>query len=105
MSVEQEQVVGVVGALSSDSTLAVSRFFTQMRVPTVSYAASSPDLDDSINHPFFLRTVPSDEEQSIAMTEVRLVLVGLANLLKDIFEKGDDGHGHCDKSQTVVCDS
>lgn len=68
--VPQGQVVGVVGCLSSDSTLAVASFCTPLRIPVVSYAASSPDLDDPVNYPYFLRTVPSDEEQAIAMTEV-----------------------------------
>lgn len=72
MCVPQDKVVGVVGCLSSDATLSVASFFTPQRIPTISYASSSPDLDDTINYPYFLRTVPSDEEQAIAMTEVRL---------------------------------
>ncbi|KAL8604320.1 hypothetical protein ACOMHN_028083 [Nucella lapillus] len=68
--VPQDHVVGVVGSLSSDSTLAVASFNSPQRIPTISYAASSPDLDDTINYPYFLRTVPSDVEQAIAMTEL-----------------------------------
>ena len=70
MCVPQDKVVGVVGCLSSDSTLSVASFCTPQRIPAISYAASSPDLDDPVNYPYFLRTVPSDEEQAIAMTEV-----------------------------------
>ena len=65
-----EKVVGVVGCLSSDATLAVTSFCTHQKLPTISYSASSPDLDDNVNYPYFLRTVPSDEEQAIAMVEV-----------------------------------
>ncbi|XP_076447686.1 uncharacterized protein LOC143284661 [Babylonia areolata] len=68
--VPQDEVVGVVGSLSSDSTLAVASFSSPQRIPTISYAASSPDLDDTVNYPYFLRTVPSDEEQATAMTEL-----------------------------------
>ena len=75
MCVTQDKVVGMVGSLSSDSTLAVASFCTSQRVPTISYAASSPDLDDPINYPYFLRTVPSDEEQAIAMTEVGQIVL------------------------------
>ncbi|PVD25332.1 hypothetical protein C0Q70_15832 [Pomacea canaliculata] len=68
--VDPDQVVGVIGSLSSGSTMAVADFFTPLRVPVISYAASSPDFDDKVNFPFFLRTVPSDDEQAKAMAAV-----------------------------------
>ena len=37
---------------------------------SVSYASSSPDLDDRINYPYFLRTVPSDVTQADAMFDI-----------------------------------
>lgn len=75
-----EKVVGVVGCLSSDCTLSTASFFTPLRTPVISYAASSPDLDDRVNHPYFLRTVPSDEEQAIAMTKVGRHFLGWVTL-------------------------
>lgn len=71
--VDPDQVVGVIGSLSSGSTMAVADFFTPLRVPVISYAASSPDFDDKVNFPFFLRTVPSDDEQAKAMAAVSSV--------------------------------
>jgi ABC-type branched-subunit amino acid transport system substrate-binding protein len=68
--VPREKVVGVIGSLSSDCTLSVTSFCTNQNLPSISYSASSPDLDDSVNYPYFLRTVPSDEEQAIAMVAV-----------------------------------
>ncbi|KAK7102049.1 uncharacterized protein [Littorina saxatilis] len=90
--VPQDKVVGVVGCLSSDATLSVASFFTPQRIPTISYASSSPDLDDTINYPYFLRTVPSDEEQAIAMTELIQVMgweyVGLLYVSNNYGTKG-----------------
>ncbi|ESP03552.1 hypothetical protein LOTGIDRAFT_67722, partial [Lottia gigantea] len=41
-----------------------------LNIPVVSYAASTPDLDDRTNFPYFIRTVPSDKDQAEAMLAV-----------------------------------
>ncbi|XP_046567314.1 uncharacterized protein LOC124275718 isoform X1 [Haliotis rubra] len=64
------QTVAVIGSLSSDSTIPLARFFNGLNIPVLSYAASSPDLDDRVNFPNFLRTVPSDVEQAKAMVQI-----------------------------------
>nr|KAG5699497.1 hypothetical protein BaRGS_020056 [Batillaria attramentaria] len=90
--VPREKVVGVVGCLSSDSTLATASFFTPLHTPVISYAASSPDLDDKTSYPYFLRTVPSDEEQAVAMAELILAMgweyVGLLHVSNNYGTKG-----------------
>ena len=60
----------VLGAMNSGVTVPLTIFFTNLGVPVVSYAASSPDLDDRLNFPYFLRSVPSDVEQAQAMVSV-----------------------------------
>ncbi|XP_071081755.1 uncharacterized protein [Haliotis cracherodii] len=64
------KTVAVIGSLSSDSTIPLARFFNGLNIPVLSYAASSPDLDDRVNFPSFLRTVPSDVQQAKAMVQV-----------------------------------
>ncbi|KAK0044253.1 metabotropic glutamate receptor 5 [Biomphalaria pfeifferi] len=64
------KIVGVVGCLSSSCTLPIATFFTPHRIPVISYSSSTPDLDDKLNYPYFLRTVPSDMFQARVMLQV-----------------------------------
>ncbi|KAK3601746.1 hypothetical protein CHS0354_016108 [Potamilus streckersoni] len=60
----------VVGAHFSGTTVPMTMFFTGLSLPVVSFTASSPDLDDRIDFPYFLRTVPSDVDQAKAMLQI-----------------------------------
>ncbi|KAK6176503.1 hypothetical protein SNE40_014775 [Patella caerulea] len=64
------KVACVIGPLSSGVTIPVAEFFSRLNIPVVSYASTSPDLDDKTNFPYFLRTVPSDDEQAEAMVAI-----------------------------------
>ncbi|KAL5014216.1 hypothetical protein ScPMuIL_008486 [Solemya velum] len=70
VSVDPKQIVGVVGAPSSGVSVPLALFFSRLNINMVSPSASSPDLDDRINYPHFLRTVPSDIQQANAMAEL-----------------------------------
>lgn len=65
-----KQVVGVVACRSSGCTIPVASFFMRLNINVVSYAASSPDLDDKADFPYFLRTVPSDVDQAEVMLNI-----------------------------------
>lgn len=65
-----ERVAAVVMTVSSSVAIPVGFLMTELKIPVVSASASSPDLDDKINFPYFLRTVPSDIEQSRAMISI-----------------------------------
>lgn len=69
-----DNVIAIVGALSSSVTLVVADLATTIRLPIISYSASSPDLDNRNRYPFFLRTVPSDTLQVQGMVSVLLEL-------------------------------
>ena len=60
----------VLGGFNSGVTVPLTMLLTNLGIPVVSYAASSPDLDDRLNFPYFLRSVPSDVEQAKAMVSV-----------------------------------
>ena len=60
----------VLGGFNSGVTVPMTMLLTNLGIPVVSYAASSPDLDDRLNFPYFLRSVPSDVEQAKAMVSV-----------------------------------
>lgn len=67
---DPNNVVTVIGAAASGVTVPMTFQFTSLGIPVISYASSSPDLDDRINYPYFLRTVPSDVDQAKAMIEI-----------------------------------
>ncbi|ESO91183.1 hypothetical protein LOTGIDRAFT_96443, partial [Lottia gigantea] len=67
---DPSKVVAVVGAQSSSIALNILPSLTELGIPLISYSATSSDLDDKINYPYFLRTVPSDTQQSIAIYEI-----------------------------------
>ncbi|XP_077996502.1 extracellular calcium-sensing receptor-like [Glandiceps talaboti] len=60
----------VVGASGSDTTMAVAEFLSVYNIPIISYDATTSLLDDQLRYKSFLRTVPSDIHQAIAMAEL-----------------------------------
>ncbi|KAK3102405.1 hypothetical protein FSP39_011161 [Pinctada imbricata] len=72
--VDFDRVIAVVGALSSKVSLIVADLMTSLRIPMISYGASSAGLDDRVRYPYFLRTVPSDTLQ----------VAGLVGVLKEM---------------------
>ncbi|XP_036357809.1 uncharacterized protein LOC115210858 isoform X2 [Octopus sinensis] len=68
--ISPSNIVGVVGSLSSSVTKAIANTFMLYKRPVISYAASSEDLDDRISYPYFLRTVPSDNQQVNAIIQI-----------------------------------
>ncbi|XP_062603475.1 uncharacterized protein LOC134265243 [Saccostrea cucullata] len=68
--VDPDKIVTVIGAAASGVTVPMTFQFTSLGIPVISYASSSPDLDDRVNYPYFLRTVPSDVDQARAMIEI-----------------------------------
>ena len=72
--VDKDKIVAAVGSLGSDRAIVLSLLFTNLKIPYISSSSSSPDLDDRINFPYFLRTVPSDVDQARAMVEIMKVM-------------------------------
>lgn len=68
--IDMKKVVAVVGSQSSSVTLSALSVLTPLGKPTVSYSATSPDLDDRVNFPYFLRPVPSDTLQARALLDL-----------------------------------
>ncbi|KAK7111329.1 hypothetical protein V1264_010983 [Littorina saxatilis] len=64
--------VAVVGAEGSPRTLQMADVFSVFRVPLLSYASSSSQLDDKIKFSYFSRIVPSDNMQARAIVDILL---------------------------------
>lgn len=69
-TIDTNKILAAVGSLGSDVTIPLSFLFTKLKIPFISSTSSSPDLDDRVNFPYFLRTVPSDVQQARAMVEI-----------------------------------
>ncbi|KAJ1522930.1 hypothetical protein ONE63_002069 [Megalurothrips usitatus] len=65
-----DQVVAVIGGLSSSVTIQLAMLMNMFKVPQVSYMSTSPALSDRTTYPYFFRTVPSDMHQAHAMLEL-----------------------------------
>ena len=68
----QPFLVGVIGATISSVSVPVASLFRQFMVPQISYASTSPLLSDRDRYGFFLRTVPADDAQAMAMYQLAL---------------------------------
>lgn len=56
-------VVGVLGPQASTSTIYMSSLLSVVRLPTISYMATSDELSNKFYHPYLLRLVPPDKHQ------------------------------------------
>ncbi|XP_070536929.1 extracellular calcium-sensing receptor-like [Ptychodera flava] len=63
-------VKAVVGASRSSVSMAVSPIFGMYNIPFVSYGSTSTLLRDRLRYKSFMRTIPSDLSQSLAMIEL-----------------------------------
>jgi ABC-type branched-subunit amino acid transport system substrate-binding protein len=69
--VEQDQVIGVLGPLSSDVAAAAAPFLAQQRVPMLSPSAARPDLANV--SPWFFRNCLTPEKQGASMADYALL--------------------------------
>ena len=66
----QSTIFGVIGAASSGVSIQVANLLRLFQIPQISYASTSPDLNDRQKYDYFLRTVPPDTYQARAMVDV-----------------------------------
>lgn len=67
-----KSVVGIVGPTRSTTTTVAARVGRLFQVPVVSFAATSDELSNPADFPYFLRTVPSDNFQAGAILDLLL---------------------------------
>ncbi|XP_063773752.1 extracellular calcium-sensing receptor-like [Pseudophryne corroboree] len=63
-------MVGIVGDLVSALSLPIARILGVLHYPQISHGATLSALSNKINFPSFLRTVPSNEFQNVALTQL-----------------------------------
>ncbi|XP_043914019.1 vomeronasal type-2 receptor 1-like [Protopterus annectens] len=60
----------IIGDSSSSMTIPMARILSLYHFPQISYGASVPILSDKIQFPSFLRTIPSDNFQSVILAQL-----------------------------------
>jgi len=63
-------VVGLVGAASSGVSAAIQGVAKQKNIPQISYSSTSPTLSNKTEYPYFLRVVPPDSLQGVALADI-----------------------------------
>lgn len=63
-------VFGLVGAASSSVSTVVADKATIAKTPQISYSSSNPTLSDKTLYPYFLRVLPSETGETIALANV-----------------------------------
>ncbi|CAG5118418.1 unnamed protein product [Candidula unifasciata] len=100
------QVAVVIGAQSSDVTMAALPILTELGIPMISYSATHQVLDNRIIYPFFSRTVSSNVVQSKAFISIlkylEVTFVGVIVVensygleLYDLFRRSAEVEGIC----------
>ncbi|XP_071790598.1 uncharacterized protein [Asterias amurensis] len=84
-------LMGMLHSGSNGKAIEESRTLQIVDVPLLASSATSPALSDSEEFPNFLRTVPSDTKQTLAMSEI-LVSLGL-KYVQVINSRGAYGEG------------
>ncbi|XP_075450818.1 extracellular calcium-sensing receptor-like [Ascaphus truei] len=67
-------MVGIIGESMSDLSIPIARILGVLHFPQISHGAISSELSDKVNFPSFLRTVPSNMFQNIALSRIIDVL-------------------------------
>jgi len=104
--IEEQGVVAIIGALSSDVTLAAARVSAAHKIVQISPASTSPELSSFDDDDFLFRTTISDAVQGVVQAELALNLEyhtvsliyvdnsygrGLAGAFRERFEQGPEG--------------
>lgn len=76
--VDQDRVVGIIGALASGGSVKVLEVTTPRSIPQISAASTSPALTGTAADNFF-RTVPSDAQQAVVLAN-RAQAAGLSKV-------------------------
>ncbi|XP_078504427.1 extracellular calcium-sensing receptor-like [Lissotriton helveticus] len=87
-----QSLAGIVGELVSALSLPMARMLGILHVPQISHGATLSALSDKLQFPSFLRTVPSNKFQNIALPQLirsfQWFWVGMVVVDNDVGEQG-----------------
>ena len=67
ITIDPDDIDAYLGSYSSGRSVYLARLFKTLKIPQVSFGSTSIDLLDRDRYPMFLRTVPADDHQALAM--------------------------------------
>lgn len=67
---EPKTVAGVIGGSYSSVSIQVANLLRLFKIPQISYASTSAQLSDKSRYEYFVRTVPPDNFQALAMVDI-----------------------------------
>ncbi|KAK0054486.1 metabotropic glutamate receptor 4 [Biomphalaria pfeifferi] len=82
-------VVGVVGTFTSSATVYVSYLYSVAKMPLLGFITTSDELSSKAIHPYFLRVVPPDKFQVLAM--LTFIAKNGWSFISLLYEKGSYG--------------
>ena len=65
--IDPDDIDAYIGPYSSGRSIFLARLLKTLKVPQVSFGSTSVSLNDTDRYPYFLRTVPADNHQAMAM--------------------------------------
>jgi gamma-aminobutyric acid type B receptor len=83
------KVFGIVGAAASSVSMASNLIASLYKIPQISYSSTSPELSDKGRYPYFLRVVPPDSVQGVALA----ALMKHYEWTKCVVVHSDDSYG------------
>lgn len=99
-----DKVNAVVGHICSGSTKAALPIYTEQKIIVISSASTNTELTQSGNHPYFFRTIASDDQQ--AELGVQLALDKLkATRIAIVHDKGDYGKTYAEYARKFIEES
>ncbi|CAF0972623.1 unnamed protein product [Adineta ricciae] len=71
-TISTSNIVGIVGPAASREAHVIAPFGESIKIPTISYSATDPELSDRTANPTFYRTVPSDNDAAATIANLFL---------------------------------
>ena len=65
--IDPDDIDVYLGSYSSGRSIYLARLLKTLKIPQVSFGSTSVSLNDTDRYPYFLRTVPADDHQAMAM--------------------------------------
>ncbi|KFM79256.1 Metabotropic glutamate receptor 4, partial [Stegodyphus mimosarum] len=96
----KRRVTGVVGAANSAVSESVANIFRLFKIPQVSYASTSEELDNLHKYPFFFRVVPSDRFQVRVILDILFAFQW--TFVSAVASKGDYGESAIQSLQGLI---
>lgn len=96
--------VAILGHICSGPTKAALPIYTSAKLVSISPSATSPELTQSGQYPYFFRTIASDDAQAKLGAEFALEKLG-AKKVALLHDKGDYGRGYVEFARKIIEDS